>query len=126
MLSDSDGEPDLILIGTGSEVSLCVEAADLLTAEGTAVRVVSMPSTTRFAKQEQGYRDEVLPPGVASRLSVEAGSTQGWDRWIGDRGGSVGIDHFGSSAPGNVIAEHYGFTAEAVAEQARALMDTNR
>ena len=90
------------------------------------MRVVSMPSTSRFAKQERSYRDEVLPPGIASRLSVEAGSRQGWDRWIGDRGDSVGIDHFGASAPGNVVAEHYGFTAAAVAEQARALLDSNR
>ena len=125
VLRDCDGEPDLILIGTGSEVSLCLETADLLAAEGTAVRVVSMPSTTRFAKQDRSYRDEVIPPGVASRLSVEAGATQGWHRWIGDRGDSVGLDHFGASAPAGVIAEHFGFTADAVAERARALMDSN-
>jgi transketolase len=126
VLRDCDGEPDLILIGTGSEVSLCIETADLLTAEGTAVRVVSMPSTSRFAKQDRSYRDEIIPPSVASRLSVEAGSRQGWYRWIGDRGDSVGIDHFGASAPGGVVAEHFGFTADAVAERARVLMDSNR
>ncbi len=125
VLRDCDDEPDLILIGTGSEVSLCLEAADLLTAEGKRVRVVSMPSTTRFAKQDRSYRDEVIPPSVGSRLSVEAGSRQGWYRWVGEHGESVGIDHFGASAPAGVIAEHYGFTAEAVAERARALMDSN-
>ncbi len=124
--ADGEGEPDLILIGTGSEVSLCLDAADVLVAEGTRVRVVSMPSTSRFAKQERSYRDEILPPGVKSRLSVEAGSRMGWYRWIGDCGDSIGIDHFGTSAPGGVIAEHYGFTPDAVAERARALMESNR
>ena len=125
VLRDCDGEPTLILIGTGSEVSLCLEAADLLTGEGTAVRVVSMPSTTRFAKQDRSYRDEVIPPSVGSRLSVEAGSSQGWHRWVGDLGDSVGIDHFGASAPASVVYEKFGLTAEAVADRARKLMEAN-
>ncbi len=116
VLRDSDGQPDLILIGTGSEVSLCLDTADLLAAEGTAVRVVSMPSTTRFAKQEEAYRDAVLPPSVKRRMSVEAGSTFGWDRWVGDEGHSVGIDHFGASAPASAIFEGFGLTPAAVAE----------
>ena len=119
---DPDGEPDLILIGTGSEVALCNEAADALEADGVAVRVVSMPSTSRFKVQEQAYRDEVLPPAVGRRISVEAGSTLGWNRWIGDRGEAIGLDHFGASGPGPEIAEKFGFTAAHVAERARALI----
>jgi transketolase len=120
--SPDDAEPDLILIGTGSEVALCNEAAATLSGEGVGVRVVSMPSTTRFAKQAQEYRDEVLPPAVGARLSVEAGSTMGWYRWVGDRGASIGIDHFGTSAPGPEIAQRFGFTAENVAVRARELL----
>ncbi|MFN8113412.1 MAG: transketolase [Solirubrobacterales bacterium] len=118
--SDCDGEPELILIGTGSEVSLCLEAAELL--EGTAVRVVSMPSTTRFAKQEQSYRDEVLPPAVTARISVEAGTTFGWDRWIGDGGYAVGVDHFGASAPAADVFKGFHLTPEDVAGHARNLL----
>ncbi|MGI8727317.1 MAG: transketolase [Solirubrobacterales bacterium] len=117
-----EGEPELILIGTGSELALCNEAADALTTEGVAARVVSMPSTSRFAAQEQSYRDRILPPHLGARLSVEAGSTLGWNRWVGDRGTSIGIDHFGASAPGPELAKRFGFTAERVAERARALL----
>jgi len=125
VLRDPDGaDPELILIGTGSEVSLCLEAADVLAAEGTAVRVVSMPSTTRFAKQEQAYRDEVLPPGVTARLSVEAGATFGWERWIGDAGYAVGIDHFGASAPAADIFAGFNMTPEEVAGHARNVIGT--
>ncbi len=124
VLRDPDGgaDPELILIGTGSEVSLCLEAADLLGGDGTAVRVVSMPSTTRFAKQEQSYRDAVLPPGVTARLSVEAGTTFGWSRWVGDRGYAVGIDHFGASAPAPDVYKGFHLTAEDVAGHARNLI----
>jgi transketolase len=122
VLRDADGQPDLIVIGTGSEVSLCLEAADILSAQGTAVRVVSMPSTTRFAAQEQAYRDEVLPPGIGRRLSVEAGTTFGWSRWVGDDGYSVGIDHFGASAPAGDIYGGFGLTGEAIAGHARQLL----
>jgi transketolase len=117
-----DGEPELILIGTGSEVSLCVEAAETLAGDGIRARVVSMPSFSRFGRQEQSYRDEVLPPSVRARVSVEAGSTMGWNRWIGDGGLAIGIDHFGASAPAGDIAKHFGFTAAAVAERARELI----
>ena len=117
------GAPDLILIGTGSEVSLCLDAAGLLGAEGIATRVVSMPCSERFARQPDSYRDEVLPSAVGARLSVEAGSPMGWNRWVGDRGAAYGIERFGASAPGPVVAEHLGFTPEAVAERARKLVD---
>ncbi len=115
-------DPELILIGTGSEVSLCDAAADLLEAEGVAVRVVSMPSTSRFRAQDLEYRDRVLPPLVKKRLSVEAGSTLGWNRWVGDEGEAFGIDHFGASGPGPELAEKFGFTAENIAARATALL----
>ena len=115
-------DPELILIGTGSELSLCDAAADLLEAEGVAVRVVSMPSTSRFKAQDHEYRDRVLPPLVKKRLSVEAGSTLGWNRWVGDEGEAFGVDHFGASGPGPEVAEAFGFTAENIAARARALL----
>ena len=117
------GEPDIILIGTGSEVSLCLGAADLLGQDGIAARVVSMPCAERFADQEQAYRDEVLPPSLRKRLSVEAGSRLGWVRWVGDEGATVAIDHFGSSAPAEELAKHFGFTPDAVAGRAKELLD---
>jgi transketolase len=115
-------DPELILIGTGSEVSLCEAAADLLEAEGVAVRVVSMPSTSRFKAQDRDYRDRVLPPLAKKRLSVEAGSTLGWNRWVGDEGEAFGVDHFGASGPGPEVAEEFGFTAENIAARAAALL----
>ncbi len=121
-----DGEPELILIGTGSEVSLCLAAADLLATDGVGVRVVSMPSTSRFAKQDEAYRDQVLPPSLKARISVEAGSTLGWARWVGDGGERIGLDHFGASAPAGELAEHFGLTPAAVAERARALLEGRR
>jgi len=118
--ADPGGEPELILIGTGSEVSLCVAVAELL--DDVAVRVVSMPSTSRFKQQERAYRDEVLPPAIEARMSVEFGSTLGWVRWVGDGGEAVGIDHFGASAPFDDVTEHFGLTPAAVAERARELL----
>jgi transketolase len=120
--SETEGNPRVILIGTGSEVSLCIAAADLLAKEGIGTRVVSMPCFERFADQPQDYRDEVLPPDVRARLSVEAGSPLGWRRWIGEKGASVALERFGASAPGPVVAEHLGFTAENVAKRARELV----
>ena len=116
------GEPQVILIGTGSEVSLCIDAAELLAKDGVAARVVSMPCWERFEAQSQEYRDQVLPPAIGARLSVEAGATFGWNRWVGDHGDSLGIDHFGASAPAGVLAEKYGFTPENVATRAAALL----
>ena len=113
------GEPDLILIATGSEVHICNLAADLLEADGIATRVVSAPCIDRFAEQDESYRDEVLPPACRARMSVEAAATFGWDRWIGDAGLAIGLDRFGASGPQKDLYEHFGFTPEAIAEQGR-------
>jgi transketolase len=110
--------PDLVLLGTGSEVQLCVAAGERLTGDGLSVRVVSMPSWELFAAQSDEYRADVLPPGVPT-LSVEAGVTLGWERYADD---AVGIDHFGASAPGGVVMEQFGFTADNVVTRARALL----
>jgi transketolase len=112
------GDLDLVLIGTGSEVSVCVGARDLLAADGLGVRVVSMPSWDLFAAQPDDYRDSVFPPGIP-RLAVEAGSSFGWDRYADD---VVAIDHFGQSAPGPKVLAEFGFTPENVAARARDLL----
>ncbi|HZU78798.1 MAG TPA: transketolase [Acidimicrobiales bacterium] len=119
--ADGDG-PDVVLVGTGSEVHLCTEAADMLAAEGIGASVVSLPSWELFAEQSGDYRDGVLPPGVP-KLSVEAAASFGWDRYVDD---SVAIDHFGASAPGTEALEHFGFTASNVADRARALLAGRR
>ncbi|MGZ5217733.1 MAG: transketolase [Caldimonas sp.] len=116
------GLPSLILMASGSEVGLIVAAAARLAAEGVAVRCVSMPSWDLFDAQPQGYRDEVLPPGVTARLAVELGVRQGWDRYVGDRGDMLGIDRFGASAPAEVLLEKYGFTVDNVIARARKLL----
>jgi transketolase len=113
----------LTLIATGSEVSLAVEAATLLEGRGIATRVVSMPSWELFESQEQSYREEVLPPACTARVSIEAGATLGWSRYTGDCGINIGIDRFGASAPGGVVFRELGFTAEAVAGRAAALVE---
>ena len=122
ILSDSEGTPDLILIGTGSEVKLCVEAADKLRAEGTKVRVVSMPSWELFDAQDEAYRESVLPKAVTKRLAVEAGISMGWCKYTGSEGDVVSVETFGSSAPGGVIMENYGFTTANVLACAKALL----
>jgi transketolase len=119
---DSGGEPDLVLIGTGSEVAVCVAARELLAADGLAVRVVSMPSWDLFAAQSDEYQTSVLPPAVPT-LAVEAASSFGWDRWADD---SVSIDRYGASAPGAVALANLGYTPENVAERARQLLDDLR
>ena len=111
---------DCILIATGSEVSLALAARDLLAGEGVSARVVSMPSWELFLAQPDAYRDEVLPPSTAARVSVEAASTFGWARWTGTWGRTVGIDRFGESAPGGTVMEQLGMTPEVVAAAARA------
>jgi transketolase len=123
VLRDSDGEPDVILIGTGSEVSVCIEAAEVLEGDGVAVRVVSMPRFDRFLEQDSDYRDTVLPPSCRARISVEAGATLGWERWVTEDGEAVGMHGFGASAPAKDLYAHFGFTAENVAERARAVME---
>jgi len=119
-LVDETGEapPDLVLLGTGSEVQLCVGAREQLVGDGLAVRVVSMPSWELFAEQSDDYRAGVLPPGVPT-LAVEAGVTLGWERYADD---TVGIDHFGASAPGDVVMKEFGFTIDNVVARARALL----
>jgi len=121
--SFKDGEPDLILIGTGSEVHICNEAADLLEADGVATRVVSAPCLERFDEQDSDYRDSVLPPSVRARVSVEAATTFGWARWTTDDGDQVGMTGFGASAPQPELYEHFGFTAENVAARGRAVLE---
>ncbi len=119
ILIDGGDDPDVVLIGTGSEVSVCVEAVPILAEEGIIARVVSMPSWELFDEQDDDYQDLVLGPG-APVLSVEAASAFGWARWADD---SVAIDHFGASAPGATVLREFGFTAEHVAERAQALLD---
>jgi transketolase len=119
----SNGEPDLILIGTGSEVHICSGAAELLEEDGIATRVVSAPCLDAFAEQDQDYRDSVLPPGVRARVSVEAASPLGWSTWVGEDGEAIGMTTFGESAPQPDLYEHFGFTPEKVAERARAVVE---
>ncbi len=118
------GPPDVILIASGSEVSLALAAGRKLAAEnGTAVRVVSMPCWELFGAQPQSYRDEVLPPEVKARLSVEAGVSFGWERWVGTEGDSVAVDRFGASAPAGTVFEQLGFTVDDVVARAAALLE---
>jgi transketolase len=116
------GEPELILISTGAEVPLTLRAARALAAEGTRVRVVSMPCMELFEAQPAGYREQVLPPSVGPRLAVEPGVSLSWWRWVGDRGDVLGVDRFGASAPGAKVLEELGFTVENIAARARALL----
>jgi transketolase len=117
-----DGKPRLILIATGSEVGLAVEAREKLQAEGIPTRVVSMPSWEIFERQPQAVRDQVLPPDVTARLSIEAGVSFGWQRWVGDKGGSIAVDRFGASAPGEVVLKEFGFSVDNVIQKAKALL----
>ena len=110
----------MLLIGTGSEVSLCVAAYEQLAAEGVRARVVSLPSWELFERQSPAYRDEVLPPAVTARVSVEQASTFGWERYVGRDGTRIGIETFGASAPLKELQKKFGFTPEAVAAAARA------
>lgn len=120
------GAPDLILIGTGSEVSVIVDARNKLAESGIHVRIVSMPSWELFDVQPQDYRDSVLPPSVRARLAVEAGVTQGWCKYVGGEGDVIGVDRFGASAPGELLMREYGFTVEHVCTRAMELMKRTR
>ena len=123
VLSDAkEGKPELVLIATGSEVALIVEAAEKLQAEGVAVRCVSMPSWDLFEAQPQSYRDEVLPPDVTAKLAVEMGVSMGWDRYVGPHGDVLGVDRYGASAPAKVLLPEYGFTVDNVIKRAKALL----
>jgi len=123
VLWQSSPTPEVILIGTGPEVGLALEAARRLAADGTAARVVSMPCWELFELQEPDYREEVLPPEVGARLSVEPGVAFGWKQWVGDRGDSVALDRFGASAPGPVVLERLGFNVDNVVARASALLE---
>ena len=119
VLSDGDGDPEVILVGTGSEVQYAVEAQRLLADEGISARVVSMPCREWFDEQDQAYRDSVFPPTVKARVSVEAGVAQGWRDIVGDAGRIVSIDHYGASASGAKLFEEFGFSGATVAAAAR-------
>jgi transketolase len=123
VLVDGAGPPECILIATGSEVALAVEAARELAARGRRVRVVSMPCTSVFDAQDAGWRDAVLPPAVTRRVAIEAGVPDGWWRYVGPRGRVIGMTRFGASAPGKDLFRHFGFTSAAVIEAAESLLN---
>lgn len=125
VLADSD-DPDVILMGTGSEVSLCVGAYEALKADGISARVVSMPSWDLFEEQDEAYRRSVLPPEITGRIAVEQAAVLGWDRYVGPTGAVIGMHTFGASAPAGSLATKFGFTPEKVLEQARAQARLNR
>jgi transketolase len=116
------GKPEVLLLSTGSEVSVALSARKLLADEGIRARVVSMPCWERFEEQDASYRDSVLPPAVAARVSVEAGATFGWERYVGSRGASVGIDRFGASAPADRVFSELGITPEGVRDRAKSVL----
>jgi transketolase len=119
ILSDCEGTPDTILMGSGSELGLCVEAANALTADGMKVRVVSMPCLDLFADQSIEYQQEVLPREVTNRVAVEAGLRMSWDRWLGLDGKFIGMHGYGASGPYGEVYKHFNITAEAVAAAAK-------
>jgi transketolase len=125
-LPDASGPPELILIATGSEVHVALEAARRLAADGARTRVVSLPSWELFEAQPRERRDAVLPPAVRARVSVEAGSPLGWERYVGSAGAIVGLDRFGASAPGATALERLGFSADNVVRVARRVLDSSR
>jgi transketolase len=115
------GEPDVILIASGSEVHVALRAAEILAGEGMNPRVVAMPSWELFEAQPEEYKREVLPPAMKTRVAVEAGVRLGWDRYVGQEGAVISVDRFGESAPGNEVLEKFGFTPEEVVRLAKAL-----
>jgi transketolase len=119
------GTPEVILIGTGSEVSLCMKAYEKLAKYGVKARVISMPSWELFKSQDESYRESILPKSIKKRVTVEAAATLGWERWAGDEGTIIGVDHFGASAPGAEIMKNFGFTAEHVTSAALRLLGRN-
>jgi transketolase len=122
VLADAGGKPDVILLGTGSEVSLCVEAFERLKSEGVKARVVSMPSWEIFEQQNAAYKASVLPSDVTARVSVEMASTLGWARYTGLKGRNVGMHRFGASAPLKDLLKYFGFTVDTVVKEAHAAM----
>jgi transketolase len=128
VLADSEGKRQVILIATGSEVSIALKAREALQAQGIGTRVVSMPCMELFAEQDEAYRRKVLPAGNIVRIGIEAGVRQGWDRWLlGERGreaktGFIGMDRFGASAPAEVLFEKFGITSDAIVNMANDLL----
>ena len=122
VLSDCEGQPAALLLATGSEVQIALAAQTTLHAEGIATRVISMPCWEAFKAQPASYREEVLLPSVPVRVSIEAGVTFGWDKWIGDEGVAIGVDRYGSSAPAEVLMEKYGLTAAHVVKEVKRLV----
>ena len=123
VLADSEGEPELILIATGSEVQLALAAHETLAAEGVRSRVVSLPCWELFERQDQAYRDEVLPPSVVARVAVEEGSPQGWERYVGREGAIMAMRTFGQSAPFKDVEAEFGFTPDEVTRVARETLE---
>ena len=123
VLADIGGEPEILLMASGSELSLVIQAGERLADEGRAVRIVSFPSWELFINQSKEYRDSVIPPNLTARLAVEAGVSQGWHRWVGDRGTVVSVERFGTSAPSKVVFKEYGFSVDNVLSRARQLLD---
>jgi len=121
ILKDCAGTPDLIFIATGSEVELAVKAAEVLSLEGKNVRVVSMPSTNRFDKQDEAYRESVLPSSVTKRVAIEAGISDFWYKYVGFGGRVVGMNSFGESAPADQLFKLFGFTVESVVAKAKEI-----
>ena len=122
VLKDCDGTPELIFIATGSEVELAVKAANVLSAEGKKVRVVSMPSTNRFDKQDAAYRESVLPAAVTKRVAIEAGIADFWYKYVGFEGRVVGMNSFGESAPADQLFKLFGFTVDNVVAKAKEIL----
>ncbi len=122
-LWESGDSPQVVIIATGSEVHIALEAGQTLEREDIAARVVSMPSWELFDDQPKDYRDQVLPPSLRARVSVEAGATKGWERYVGLDGATVGMNNYGASAPAGVLYEKFGITAERVVEEARKLVN---
>ena len=125
VLADAHGDPRVVLIASGSELALCVEAYETLTADGIPARVVSMPSWELFERQDQKYRDGVLPPSVSARVAVEQAAKQGWDRYVGPAGVVIGMETFGASAPLKDLQKHFGFTIDNVVAAAKAVIEAS-
>jgi transketolase len=123
ILADSPlGKPEVMLIATGSEVHLALDVYEKLQAEGIGSRVIGVPSWEFFENQPEDYRHEVLPPNMTARISIEAGVTHGWHKYVGLEGDTIGVDHFGASAPGNVLFKEFGFTSENILSRVKALL----
>ncbi len=124
VLEDCEGLADVILIGTGSEVHIALEAQKMLSQKGISARVVSMPSWELFAQTSQDYQDSVLPPAVTARVAIEAGIPNGWERYVGRAGVVIGMTTFGASAPGATLMANFGFTAENIVTKVTELLST--